>query len=82
MNKQEFIDFLKEKSKEKDLTHWRKVYQNSDDYWELFIPCVDWMPDFISLDKEGVVKMECDRSLFDNSKVISLTYEEFKKIYS
>jgi len=82
MSKQEFIDFLTQKANErKHQTHWAKIYTNSDDHWELYVPCVDWFADSIDLTVEGFVKVEYDKSMFDNTKIFQTTYEDFMTNY-
>jgi len=85
MTKQELIDFLKEEeSKRSGITHWSRVYTNSDDYWNLTKPGVDWLEDDMDISKEGVVKITYNKSLYgqDDSKVFESTYDDFKANYN
>lgn len=83
MNKEEFIVFLKEKAKENEfLPHWVKTHSNSDDYWRLYKPFMDWLEDDMDLTKEDVVKITFNKSLYDNtSEVFETTYDDFIKNY-
>lgn len=84
MTKQEFISFLKDKAKEREyITHWKQMASNSDDFWELFKPCVDWLEDDMDLREEGVVLITYNKSLYDNesAKEFRTTYEDFVENY-
>ena len=84
MNKSEFIIFLKqEESKRRFMPHWGKVATNSDDYWKLIRPAVDWLEDDMDLTVENVVKITYDKSLYSHEepKVAELSYEEFADNY-
>jgi len=86
MNKREFILFLTKKAEERNslcLKHWAKTYSNSNDYWHLNIPCVDWLEDDMDLTEENIEKITYNKSLCgdDESKTIETTYEDFIKNY-
>ena len=84
MTKQEFISFLKDKAKEREYqSHWHNPYGNSDDFWELYKPAVDWFEDDMDLREEGVVIITYNKSLYDNnpSKEFRTTYDNFVKEY-
>jgi len=78
MNKQEFIEFLNAKAEERsNLSHWRKEFSNSDDFWNLFLPGVDWLPDSIDLREDGVVEI-----VFCDGSEANITYDEFSENYN
>ena len=83
MNKQEFINFLKENEQERQLRpRWQKSYSNSDDYWGLCLPAVDWFPDAMDLTIENVVKVNYNIDQYkDTSDEFETTYEEFAMNY-
>ena len=83
MNKNEFIEFLKQKAEERPYgTHWSKVATNSDDFWKLYKPGVDWVEDTMDLKVEGVVEINYNISLYDGScKVFKTSYDDFKENY-
>jgi hypothetical protein len=84
MTKQEFITFLKDTAKEKEhIIHWKRIYDNSDDFWKLYKPFMDWLEDDMDLSKEDVVIISYNKSLYDNdsAKEFRTTYEDFVKNY-
>jgi|JFJP01.1.fsa_nt_gi hypothetical protein len=83
MNKSDFILFLIKMSSE-NINCWRKTYENSDDYWHLYKPFVDWLEDDMDLTKDGVVKITYNKSLYDNesAKIFETTYDDFVKNYN
>jgi len=84
MNKQKFVDFLNKKAEERQyMTHWKKVYSNSDDFYQLHKPAVDWLEDSMDLRVEGVVKISYNQSLYDNesTKIFETTYDDFVTNY-
>jgi hypothetical protein len=84
MNKSEFITFMKhEELKRPYMPHWGKVASNSDDYWKLIRPAVDWLEDDMDLTTDYVVKITYNKSLYSNesAKVAELSYEEFVENY-
>jgi hypothetical protein len=83
MNKEEFIAFLKEKENELEFqTHWAKVAINSDDYWHLYKPAVDWLEDYMDLTKDNIVQITYNQSLYnDTSKIFETTYDDFVENY-
>jgi hypothetical protein len=84
MTKAEFISFLKIKAEEAGLfvSHWKQTYVNSEEYWKLYRPCVDWMEDKMDLTIDGVVTITFNESFYDDPKSIDMTYEEFAENYS
>jgi hypothetical protein len=84
MTKQEFILFLKDKAQEREyLNHWKQMASNSDDFWMLYKPFVDWVEDDMDLREEGVVIITYNKSLYENerAKEFRTTYEDFVKNY-
>lgn len=79
MTKAEFISFLKEKVEEAGLfnSHWKPIYGNSEEYWELYHPTLDWMEDRMDLTEDGIVTITYFESIYDDPKSIEMTYEEF-----
>lgn len=62
---------------------WCKVATNSDDFWSLYKPGVDWLEDDMNLSVDGVVKITFNKSLCgkDTSKIFETTYEDFVANY-
>ena len=84
MTKSEFITFLIEKEQERglNLSHWRKTYDNSDNFWHLYRPFLDWVEDEMCLYHENCVQITYEQSLYGNdSKKYETTYEDFVKNY-
>ena len=84
MTKSEFISFLTEKQEERgiNLPHWRKTYDNHDDWWHLYKPFVDWAEDEMLLRFEGCVIVTTNISLYGNDRIkTEYTYEDFIKNY-
>ena len=85
MNKEEFTDFLKRKAEERSgSTHWAKTATNTDDYWHLYKPGVDWLEDDMDLKEDGVVKIMYDKTLGigdDTSQEFKTTYDDFVSNY-
>lgn len=79
MTKQEFITFLKVKVEEAGLfgSRWKQSYTNSEEYWTLCHPTLDWMEDKMDLTEDGVVTITYFESIYDDPKSIDMTYEEF-----
>ena len=84
MTKQDFISFLKEKVEEAGLfnSHWKQSYNNSEDYWKLYHPTLDWMEDRMDLTEDDIVTITYFESIYDDPKSIEMTYEEFVTNYS
>lgn len=83
MTKSEFIEFLEKKAIEREhISHWQRASSNSDDFWNLYRPFVDWMEDEMDLRVDDVVKISWDRSFYyDSEKVFETTYEGFAQNY-
>lgn len=85
MTKKEFIDFLNEKASSStgSVSHFVKMFSNSDDYWNWYRPGVDWLEDDINLSTEGKVVFTYDKSLGDDTSIEEeYTYEDFiEKFY-
>lgn len=83
MNKIEFIEFLtKQASIREHLPHWRKTALNTDDYWDLYRPAVDWLPDDMDLTNEDIVKITYNKGLYSNtSDEFITTYDDFATNY-
>ena len=84
MNKQEFIEFLKQKESEsKYLNHWKCV-SDSGEHWILEKPGVDWLSDDLQLKKDGIVTVNYNKVLFGNepNDVFETTYDDFAENYN
>lgn len=79
MTKQDFITFLKLKAEEAGLfaSYWKKSFTNSEDYWTLCHPTLDWMEDQMDLSEDGVVEIKYFESIYDDPKMIRMTYMDF-----
>ena len=85
MTKEEFISFLKEKAEHHGIgcTHWKQTYENTEDFWHLYKPFVDWVEDTMNLTEDGVVLITYNQSLYENiSKEFRTTYEDFIQNYN
>jgi len=84
MNKEEFIEFLKTKQEEASGLNpsWCKIATNSDDYWKLNKPAVDWLEDDMDLSEDGIVKITYAKSLYGGKpKTFETSYDDFKDNY-
>ena len=83
MDKQEFIELLKQKESErKYLNHWKCV-SDSGEYWRLEKPGVDWLSDDLQLKKDGIVTVNYNKVIYDNTPndVFEITYDDFAENY-
>lgn len=80
MTRQELIDFLSKKEKDSGglVQCWKRTFANSDDYWYLFKPAVDWFEDDIELTENKVI-LTYDKDLLDDKRcnVDEYSFEEF-----
>lgn len=81
MTRKEFIIKLKIKALEDQKSYWKQSYDDSEDFWVLYRPNIDWKEDMMTVHDLNVIIVYSE-SFYDEPKEIKLSFEEFIENYS
>ena len=81
MTRVDFIIKLKEKSFDNKNTHWKQSFSDSEDFWTLYRPSLNWMEDDMTVHDLNVTIVYSER-FYDDPKQINMSFDDFINNYS